>query len=136
MKTFRLDIRLVEEQFELVQYVEKGRKPRWGDFPKEGHPQVVTRFAGTKITPVFLQAIAYEVYVKNVTFGLLHQWLVDMGMTVSENTLRNWLKKGRKYLDRMLVELKRIALEKDAVVNCDETWCKVCKYDRYRKCYM
>ena len=136
VKTFRLDICLVEEQFEMVQYVEKGRKPRWGYFPKEGHPQVVTRFDGTKIIPGFLQAIAYEVYVKNVTFGLLHQWLVDMGMTVSENTLRNWLKKGRKYLDRMVVELKRIALEKDAVVNCDETWCKVRKYDRYKKCYM
>lgn len=136
VKTFRLDICLVEEQFEMVQYVEKGRKPRWGYFPKEGHPQVVTRFDGTKIAPGFLQAIAYEVYVKNVTFGLLHQWLGDMGMTVSENTLRNWLKKGRKYLDRMVVELKRIALEKDAVVNCDETWCKVRKYDRYKKCYM
>ena len=136
VRTFRLDICLVEEQFEMVQYVEKGRKPRWGYFPKEGHPQVVTRFDGTKITPGFLQAIAYEVYVKNVTFGLLHQWLGDMGMTVSENTLRNWLKKGRKYLDRMVVELKRIALEKDAVVNCDETWCKVRKYDRYKKCYM
>ena len=136
VKTFRLDICLVEEQFEMVQYVEKGRKPRWGYFPKEGHLQVVTRFDGTKITPGFLQAIAYEVYVKNVTFGLLHQWLGDMGMTVSENTLRNWLKKGRKYLDRMVVELKRIALEKDAVVNCDETWCKVRKYDHYKKCYM
>lgn len=136
VKTFRLDIRLVEEQFEMVQYVEKGRKPRWGYFPQEGHPQVVTRFDGTKITPGFLQAIAYEVYVKNVTFGLLHQWLGDMGMTVSENTLRNWLKKGKGYLDRMVVELKRIALEKDAMVNCDETWCKVRKYDRYRKCYM
>ena len=136
VKTFRLDICLVEEQFEMVQYVEKGRKPRWGYFPKEGHPQVVTRFDGTKISPGFLQAIAYEVYVKNVTFGLLHQWLGDMGMTVSGNTLRNWLKKGRKYLDRMVVELKRIALEKDAVVNCDETWCKVRKYDRYKKCYM
>ena len=28
VKTFRLDICLVEEQFEMVQYVEKGRKPR------------------------------------------------------------------------------------------------------------
>lgn len=37
VKTFRLDICLVEEQFEMVQYVEKGRKPRWGYFPKEGH---------------------------------------------------------------------------------------------------
>ena len=136
VRTFRPDIRLVEEQFEMVQYVEKGRKPRWGYFPREGHPQVVPRFDGTKITPGFLQAIAYEVYVKNVTFGLLHRWLGDMGMSVSENTLRNWLKKGKGYLDRMVVELKRIALEKDAVVNCDETWCKVRKYDCYKKCYM
>lgn len=49
VKTFRPDICLIEEQFEMVQYVEKGRKPRWGYFPKEGHPQVVTRFDGTKI---------------------------------------------------------------------------------------
>ena len=136
VKTFRLDICLVEEQFEMVQYIEEGRKSGWGDFPREGHPQVVTQFDGTKIPPGFLQAIAYEVYVKNVTFGLLHRWLGDMGMTVSESILRNWLKKGKSYLDRMVVELKRIALEKDAVVNCDQTWCKVRKYDHYKKYYM
>ena len=50
--------------------------------------------------------------MKNVTFGLLHQWLGGMGMTVVGEHLANWLKKGRKYLDRMVVELKRIALEK------------------------
>ena len=27
-------------------------------------------------------------------------------------------------------------LEKDSVVNCDETWCKVRKYDHYKKCYI
>lgn len=79
VKTFRLDICLVEEQFEMVQYVEKGRKPRWRYFPEEGHLQVVTKFNGTKITSGFLQTIAYEVYVKNVTFGLLHQWLLGYG---------------------------------------------------------
>ena len=96
----------------------------------------MTRFDGTKATPKFLQAIAYEVYVKNVTFGLLHQWLTDMGMTVSKNTLRNWLKKGKKYLDELVCVLKSIALEKDSIVNCDETWCKVRKYDHYKKCYI
>ena len=136
VKVFRLDMCLVEEHFEMVQYVEPGKSPKWGYFPKEGHPQVVTKFEGTKATPEFLQAIAYEVYVKNVTFGLLHQWLTDMGMTVSANTLRNWLKKGKKYLDRLIVVLKSVALEKDSVVNCDETWCKVRKYDRYKKCYI
>ena len=104
--------------------------------PSEGHPEVVTNFEGIRATPKFLQAIAYEVYVKNVTFGLLRQWLTDMGMTVSKNTLRNWLTKGKKYLDELVCVLKSIALEKDSIVNCDETWCKVCKYDHYKKCYI
>ena len=136
VKVFSFRMCLVEEQFEMVHYVEPGRKPRWGYFPKDGHPEVVTRFEGTKATPEFLQALAYEVYVKNVTFGLLHQWLTDLGMTISANTLHNWLKKGRKYLDRLIVVLKSIALEKDSIVNCDETWCKVRKYDHYKKCYI
>ena len=133
---FHLEINLVEERFEMVHYVEKGKKPKWGYFPKAGNPQVVTKFDGTKATPEFLQAIAYEVYVKNVTFGLLHRWLTDLGMKVSANTLRNWLKKGKKYLDELVKVLKEVALEKDSIVNCDETWCKVRKYDHYKKCYI
>ena len=136
VRVFSFRTFLTEECFEMVHYAEPGKKPRWGYFPSEGHPEVVTRFEGTKATPEFLQAIAYEVYVKNVTFGLLHQWLTDMGMTVSKNTLRNWLKKGKKYLDELVCVLKSIALEKDSIVNCDETWCKVRKYDHYKKCYI
>ena len=133
---FHLEVNLVEERFEMVHYVEKGKKPKWGYFPVAGNPQVVTKFDGTKATPEFLQAIAYEVYVKNVTFGLLHRWLTDLGMKVSANTLRNWLKKGKKYLDELVKVLKEVALEKDSIVNCDETWCKVRKYDHYKKCYI
>ena len=136
VKVFRLEMSLVEERFEMVQYVEKGKKPKWGYFPRSGNPELVTKFEGTKATPEFLQAIAYEVYVKNVTFGLLHQWLTDMGMTVSANTLRNWLKKGKVYLDQLVESLKEVAMEKDSIVNCDETWCKVRKYDHYKKCYI
>ena len=29
-----------------------------------------------------------------------------------------------------------MALEKESIVHCDETWCKVRKYDRYKKCYV
>ena len=100
----------------MVHYAEPGKKPGWGYFPSESHPEVVTNFEGTRATPEFLQAIAYEVYVKNVTFGLLHQWLTDMGMTISKNTLRNWLKKGKTYLDELVCVLKSIALEKDSIV--------------------
>ncbi len=136
VRVFSFRTFLTEECFEMVHYAEPGKKPKWGYFPTEGHPEVITKFEGTKATPEFLQAIAYEVYVKNVTFGLLHQWLTDMGMTISKNTLRNWLKKGKKYLDELVCVLKSIALEKDSIVNCDETWCKVRKYDHYKKCYI
>lgn len=136
VKVFHFETRLVEEHFEMIHYVEKGMKPKWGYFPKTGHPETVTKFDGTKVTPEFLQALAYEVYVKNVTFGLLHQWVTDLGMTVSANTLRNWLKKGKKHLDKLVLVLKDIALEKDSIVNCDGTWCKVRKYDKYKKCYI
>lgn len=133
---FHLEVNIVEERFEMIHYVEKGKKPKWGYFPVAGNPEIVTKFDGTKVTPEFLQAIAYEVYVKNVTFGLLHRWLTDLGMQVSANTLRNWLKKGKKYLDELVKVLKEVALEKDSIVNCDETWCKVRKYDHYKKCYI
>ena len=136
VKVFSFKMCLVEEQYDMVHYVEPGKKPKWGYFPAEGHPEVVRKFEGTKATPEFLQALAYEVYVKNVTFGLLHQWLTDMGMSISKNTLHNWLKKGKKYLDKLIVDLKSIALEKDSIVHCDETWCKVRKYDHYKKCYI
>ena len=133
---FGLRMFLVEECYEMVHYVEPGQKPKWGYFPTAGHPEVILRFEGTKATPELLQAIAYEVYVKNVTFGSLHRWLTDMGMTISANTLRNWLKKGKKYLDQVVLQLKEMALEKDSIVHCDETWCKVRKYDHYKKCYV
>ena len=136
VRVFSFRTFLMEECFEMVHYAEPGKKPKWGYFPSEGHPEVVTNIEGTKASPEFLQAIAYEVYVKNVTFGLLHQWLTDMGMTISKNTLRNWLKKGKTYLDELVCVLKSIALEKDSIVNCDETWCKVRKYDHYKKCYI
>ena len=136
VRVFSFRTFLAEERFEMVHYAEPGKKPKWGYFPTEGHPEVVTKFEGTTATPEFLQAIAYEVYVKNVTFGLLHQWLTDMGMTISKNTLHNWLKKGKKHLDKLVCVLKDIALEKDSIVNCDETWCKVRKYDHYKKCYI
>ena len=136
VRVFSFRTVLAEERFEMVHYAEPGKNPKWGYFPTEGHPEVVTKFEGTKATPEFLQAIAYEVYVKNVTFGSLYRWFTDMGMTLSANTLRNWLKKGKKYLDQVVLELKKVALEKDSIVNCDETWCKVRKYDHYKKCYV
>ena len=55
---------LVEKRFEMVHYAAPGQKPKWGYFPSDGHPEVVTRLEGRKATPEFLQAIAY-VFIGN-----------------------------------------------------------------------
>lgn len=133
---YSLEMTLVAHEYELLHVVEPGKKPVWKYYPSSGHPDRIMRFEGTKATPEFMQALAYEVYMKNVTFGNLHKWVRDMGMRVSRNTLRNWLKKGKRHLDSLIPLLKEAALEKDAIVNCDETWCKVRRFNKYTKKYV
>ena len=42
-------------------------------------------------------------------------------MRVSRQTITNWLEKGAGYFKDVLAYLKDNCLEKDSVVNCDET---------------
>ena len=46
------------------------------------------------------------------------------------------MKKGKRDLDNLIAVLKDKALEKDSILNCDETWCKVRRYNKYLKKYM
>ena len=57
----------------------------------------------------------------------------DHGKFLIRITLLNWLDKGAGFTKRLVETLKNMAMEKDAIVNCDETWCKVKSQDRYRK---
>lgn len=69
---FSFCIFFVEECFEMVYYVEFGKKFRWGYFFFEGYFEVMIRFEGIKVIFEFLQVIVYEVYVKNVIFGFFY----------------------------------------------------------------
>jgi len=51
--------------------------------------------------------------------------LFNNNMTVCRNTVYNWFVKGSDYLKKVLPVLKDKLLAKGAVVNCDETWCRV-----------
>ena len=44
VSVFHLEMSLVEKRFEMVHCVEKGKKPKWGYFPKAGNPEFVTKF--------------------------------------------------------------------------------------------
>lgn len=66
----------------------------------------------------------------------MHRELKDLGMRISKTMLNNWLHKGMEMLSPVVEQLKESALEKDSIVNCDETWCKVRRYNRYTKKYV
>lgn len=55
---------------------------------------------------------------------------------LSRMTLVNWLDKGAAFTTKLVEALKAMAMEKDSIVNCDETWCKVKVRDAYYKKYI
>jgi len=62
--------------------------------------------------------------------------LLNNKMNVSRNTVYNWFVKGSEYLNKVLPILKERLLAKGAVVNCDETWCRVKVAGKYGKKYI
>lgn len=62
--------------------------------------------------------------------------ILDEDMRLSRMTLTNWLEKGSFHINKMIGFLKECCLEKDSVINCDETWCKVKVQATYRKRYI
>ena len=62
--------------------------------------------------------------------------LLQERMRLSRQTITNWLEKGSRFFKGVMEYLKDNCLEKDAVVNCDETWCRVKVGGKYRKKYV
>lgn len=140
---FTLELCLVQHRFEtfkcrVSKFSDKlGKKIRTHEtswYRPDGKPVFIGNTA--KASPELMQALAYEVYVKNVSQGNVHKWLLDLGMELSPATLGNWLEKGKRQLDKSVMMLRDMAVEKDSILHCDETWCKVRRYDKYRKCYL
>ena len=80
---------------------------------------------GTHASADFLAHLAFNHFVLNVPYYREMYRLNDHGMFLSRMTLTNWLEKGAGFTKRLVETLKNMAMEKDAIVNCDETWCKV-----------
>lgn len=136
IKDRRLKTFMLKETVEQLRVQLPGeKKARWMYIPMPGEENR-RPIKGTKASPELLRALAYECYVKRVTCGNLLVYLNDMGLQVSKNTLKNWLKKGKRYLDNLIAVLKDKALEKDSILNSDETRCKVRRYNKYLKKYM
>jgi hypothetical protein len=95
-----------------------------------------SQFPGTHATSGLLSYIAFNKYQMSTPLYRELTRFLNHDMQISDGTLSNWLLKGSEYLKELIPHLKNLALEKDAFVNCDETWCRVRKHGKYSKKYM
>ena len=127
---------ILEHKYQVVRYKRSDGRILEGYFPKAGGPDKIDVVPGTHASADFLAHLAFNHFVLNVPYYREMYRLNDHGMFLSRMTLTNWLEKGAGFTKRLVETLKNMAMEKDAIVNCDETWCKVKVQDRYRKRYI
>lgn len=107
-----------------------------GYFPCGGVPEIIDVVPGTHASSSFLVYLAFNKHVLDTPLYRELVRMMDERMWVSRMTLTNWLEKGFRYINGLIKILKENCLEKDSIVNCDETWCRVKVEDNYKKKYI
>lgn len=98
--------------------------------------QLLRNFPGTHVTVDILVELVFNAYMLETPVYRDMMRLFELKFNVSRQTILNWLSKGASALKQLLPVLKAHAFEKDSIVNCDETWCRVKMADKYKKTYI
>ena len=93
-------------------------------------------FPGTHATIDMLVELVFNKYVMETPVYREMTRLMEQRFKTCRQTVQNWLARGAKHLKHIVPVLKEIALEKDSIVHCDETWCRVKIMDKYKKAYI
>lgn len=102
----------------------------------DGEEAVLKNFPGTHATVDMLVELVFNSYMLETPVYRDMIRLFELKFQVSRQTILNWLSKGSNALKKLLPVLKAQALEKDSIINCDETWCRVKMQDKYKKAYI
>jgi len=127
---------IVQHDYEMIIYKDKDGVMHKGYFPKAEEPAEIDRIPGTHASCSLLANLVFNKYHMNTPVYREMVRLLNNKMNVSRNTVYNWFAKGSEYLKKVLPVLKEKLLEKGAVVNCDETWCRVKVAGKYGKKYI
>ena len=127
---------IVQHDYEIIVYKDKNGKMSCGYFPKTDEPSVIDCFPGTHASSSLLANLVFNKYHMNTPVYREMVRLLNNRMNMSHNTVYNWFVKGSKHLNKVLPVLKEKLLAKGAVVNCDETWCRVKVKGKYGKKYI
>jgi len=131
---------IVQHDYEMIIYKDKDGIMHKGYFPKVSaeteNETVIDRFPGTHASCSLLANLVFNKYHMNTPVYREMVRLLNNKMNVSRNTVYNWFVKGSDHLKKVLPLLKEKLLAKGAVVNCDETWCRVKVAGKYGKKYI
>ncbi|WP_250721879.1 IS66 family transposase [Bacteroides fragilis] len=127
---------IIEHDYEVIRYKTVDGTIRDGYFPIDGEPEIMDVIPGTHASSTFMAYLAFNKYVLDTPLHREISRILDEDMRLSRMTLTNWLEKGSFHINKLIGFLKDRCLEKDAIVNCDETWCKVKVASTYRKRYL
>ena len=127
---------IVQHDYEMIIYKDKDGVMRKGYFPKAEESAEIDRIPGTHASCSLLANLVFNKYHMNTPVYREMVRLLNNKMNVSRNTVYNWFVKGSEYLNKVPPILKERLLAKGAVVNCDETWCRVKVAGKYGKKYI
>ena len=127
---------IVQHDYEMIIYKDKNGVMRKGYFPKAEESTEIDRIPGTHASCSLLANLVFNKYHMNTPVYREMVRLLNNKMNGSRNTVYNWFVKGSEYLNKVLPILKEKLLAKGAVVNCDETWCRVKVAGKYGKKYI
>ena len=129
---------ITEHAHEIVVYRDKDGNVMCGYFPMDSEKDepIIESVPGTHATPGMMAYLVFNRFILNTPVYRETARLLQERMRVSRQTVTNWLEKGSRFFRGVIEYLKDNCLEKDSVVNCDETWCRVKVDGKYRKRYV
>lgn len=126
---------ILEHEYQVVRYKMPDGSICEAYLPADGEPEIMNIIPGTHATSDMLALLVFDHFVLDTPIYRESYRMLDEKMRISRMTLTNWLAKGAGFASKLVSALKEICLEKDSIVNCDETWCRVKVNDKYRKRY-
>lgn len=127
---------IIEHQYQFIKYKTPDGKFHDEYIPCDDEPGIVDIFPGTHASASFMAYLAFNKYVLDTPLYREISRMMNEKMRVSRMTLTNWLEKGSDHIKKIIDILKEQCMEKDSIINCDETWCRVKVRDKYKKRYI
>ena len=110
-------------------------KVKYGPVLDEQGEPIVDCVPGTSATSGMLAQLTVDHYMNNIPFYRLCSYYKDCGLQMVRQSMINWIGRAGEPLAGLIPLMLDKAVERDSVINCDETWCRVRVNGRYKKRY-